>query len=75
MGNKIFAITNTNKEQSLELLASELKILGEAIANSSFRTIIDIDKVLRYCVFTIQFILLLNVFNVDVQFFEACKWV
>ena len=28
-------------------------------------------SIIRYCVFTIQFILLLNIFNVDIQFLEA----
>ena len=67
--NVAYIVNLLNRFKSLKNFSKYLEVLS--LYNYKDLSINLLYSILRYCVFTIQFILLLNVFNVDVQFFEA----
>ena len=67
--NVAYVVNLFNRFKSLKNFSKYLEVLS--LYNFKDLSINFLYSLLRYCVFTIQFILLLNIFNVDIQFLEA----
>ena len=67
--NVAYIVNLLNRFKSLKNFSKYLEVLS--LYNFKDLSINFLYSILRYCVFTIQFILLLNIFNVDIQFSEA----
>tara|TARA_B100000965_G_C19528076_1_gene729819 strand:- start:62 stop:1036 length:975 start_codon:yes stop_codon:yes gene_type:complete len=67
--NVAFIVNLFNRFKSLKNFYKYLEVLS--LYNYKDLSINLLCSIIRYCVFTIQFILLLNIFNVDIEFLEA----